>query len=137
MKKMWTDEKVRPITIIKLAGLLIITVSIIAFFWGRFMELMGYLESKNIWDIIIYFLLSTLISFPISQFVEKLPLSLYKNNPNITLKMARFIFVILDFFAMQIGLLLIDIIMSTISTHIIFNIQMAFVFSLLYINDIE
>lgn len=137
MKKMWTDENVGPITIIKLAVLLFAVVSFIAAFFGSFMEIMGYLESDSIWDIIWFFLIATLISYPISILAEKWPLFLYEKNPRVSLKMARCIFVIMDAFAMLIGLILLDILMSTFSATLILLFPMALVFALLYKNDIE
>ena len=92
---------------------ILIIVSVIAIFAGAIMHFFGF-RYDSVWDIIIFFLISTIISLPINFIAEGLPKALLKLK-KVNLYCARIIFVLLDTIATAIGMTIVDYCMPNVS----------------------
>lgn len=91
----------------------LIILSIIAIFGGAVMQLFGF-EYKSIGSIIIFFVISTILSLPISILAKAFPKALLELN-RLNLLSARVLYVILDTIATAIGMLIVDYFMKGVS----------------------
>ena len=114
---------------------ILIIVSVIAIFAGAIMQFFGF-RYNSVWDIILFFLISTIISLPINFIAEGLPKALLKLK-KINLYSARIIFVLLDTIATAIGMAIVDQCMLNVSATDISILAIAFILAILSIKDIK
>ena len=114
---------------------ILIIVSVIAIFAGVIMHFFGF-RYNSVWDIIIFFLISTIISLPINFIAEGLPKALLKLK-KLNLYSARIIFVLLDTIATAIGMTIVDHCMPNVSATDTSIFVIAFILAILSIKDIK
>ena len=114
---------------------ILIIVSVIAIFAGAIMHFFGF-RYDSVWDIIIFFLISTIISLPINFIAEGLPKALLKLK-KVNLYSARIIFVLLDTIATAIGMTIVDYCMPNVSATDSSILVIAFILAILSIKDIK
>ena len=114
---------------------ILIIVSVIAIFAGAIMHFFGF-RYDSVWDIIIFFLISTIISLPINFIAEGLPKALLKLK-KVNLYCARIIFVLLDTIATAIGMTIVDHYMPNVSATDSSILVIAFILAILSIKDIK
>ena len=114
---------------------ILIIVSVIAIFAGAIMHFFGF-RYDSVWDIIIFFLISTIISLPINFIAEGLPKALLKLK-KVNLYCARIIFVLLDTIATAIGMTIVDYCMPNVSATDSSILVIAFILAILSIKDIK
>lgn len=114
---------------------ILIIVSVIAIFVGAIMHFFGF-RYDSVWDIIIFFLISTIISLPINFIAEGLPKALLKLK-KVNLYCARIIFVLLDTIATAIGMTIVDYCMPNVSATDSSILVIAFILAILSIKDIK
>ena len=114
---------------------ILIIVSVIAIFAGAIMHFFGF-RYDSVWDIIIFFLISTIISLPINFIAEGLPKALLKLK-KVNLYCARIIFVLLDTIATAIGMTIVDHCMPNVSATDSSILVIAFILAILSIKDIK
>ena len=114
---------------------ILIIVSVIAIFAGGIMHFFGF-RYDSVWDIIIFFLISTIISLPINFIAEGLPKALLKLK-KVNLYCARIIFVLLDTIATAIGMTIVDYCMPNVSATDSSILVIAFILAILSIKDIK
>ena len=113
---------------------ILIIVSVIAIFAGAIMQFFGF-RYNSVWDIILFFLISTIISLPINFIAEGLPKALLKLK-KVNLYCARIIFVLLDTIATAIGMTIVDYCMPNVSATDSSILVIAFILAILSIKDI-
>lgn len=114
---------------------ILIIVSVIVIFAGAIMHFFGF-RYDSVWDIIIFFLISTIISLPINFIAEGLPKALLKLK-KVNLYCARIIFVLLDTIATAIGMTIVDYCMPNVSATDSSILVIAFILAILSIKDIK
>mgnify|MGYP005763334071 FL=1 len=114
---------------------ILIIVSVIAIFAGAIMQFFGF-RYNSVWDIILFFLISTIISLPINFIAEGLPKALLKLK-KLNLYSARIIFVLLDTIATAIGMTIVDHYMPNVSATDSSILVIAFILAILSIKDIK
>ena len=114
---------------------ILIIVSVIAIFAGAIMHFFGF-RYDSVWDIILFFLISTIISLPINFIAEGLPKALLKLK-KVNLYCARIIFVLLDTIATAIGMTIVDYCMTNVSATDSSILVIAFILAILSIKDIK
>lgn len=114
---------------------ILIIVSVIAIFAGAIMQFFGF-RYNSVWDIILFFLISTIISLPINFIAEGLPKALLKLK-KVNLYCARIIFVLLDTIATAIGMTIVDYCMPNVSATDSSILVIAFILAILSIKDIK
>ena len=114
---------------------ILIIVSVIAIFAGAIMQFFGF-RYNSVWDIILFFLISTIISLPINFIAEGLPKALLKLK-KLNLYSARIIFGLLDTIATAIGMTIVDHYMPNVSATDSSILVIAFILAILSIKDIK
>ena len=114
---------------------ILIIVSVIAIFAGAIMHFFGF-RYDSVWDIILFFLISTIISLPINFIAEALPKALLKLK-KLNLYSARIIFVLLDTIATAIGMTIVDHFMPNVSATDSSILVIAIILAILSIKDIK
>lgn len=111
------------------------TISVLGLFGGAIMTLFGF-EYTSVWMVILFFIIASVISYPISLFAEALPNVLYIKFGKLTLLQARILFLILDTVSTAIGLMIVDLFMKSVSAPDIAILIVSFIFSLMGVKDI-
>ena len=114
---------------------ILIIVSVIAIFAGAIMQFFGF-RYNSVCDIILFFLISTIISLPINFIAEGLPKALLKLK-KLNLYSARIIFVLLDTIATAIGMTIVYQCMPNVSATDISILVISFILAILSIKDIK
>ena len=114
---------------------ILIIVSVIAIFAGAIMQFFGF-RYNSVWDIILFFLISTIISLPINFIAEGLPKALLKLK-KLNLYSARIIFVLLDTIATAIGRTIVNQCVPKVSATDISILAISFILAILSIKDIK
>lgn len=135
MKQFLNKNHEKIITLLLFAILFIGFVAVIAIFGGAVMKIFGF-KYKSIGSIILFFLIATIISFPISLIAETLPkvlLSLGKSSK----ESAILLYIILDTIVTFLGLSTVDYFMESVSASDISIVIVALLLSLTGIKDID
>ena len=121
-------------------GILIIiilgVVSVFAIFGGFIMQFFGF-EYESVGSIIWFFLLASILSYPISLVAEALPMVLLNEFHRGTVGQARFLYLFMDTIATAIGLTVIDMFVDSVSASEIAVFVISFLFALPGIKDIK
>lgn len=134
MKNLWKTYGTKIIALLILATIVIGVVSVIAIFAGFIMRFFGF-EYESIGSIIGFFLLATILSYPIGLFAKALPNVLLNEFHKITLGQARVLFVLFDTIATAIGLTTVDMLMESISATDTAIFVVSFLLALFSVKD--
>lgn len=113
----------------------LIVISIIAIFSGTVMKIFGF-EYKTVGSIIIFFIISTLISLPINLLAKALPKALLEMN-HLNVLSARTLFIVLDTIATAIGMMIVDYFMKNVAATNLSIIIIALILAIPSAKDIE
>lgn len=123
------------IAIMILAAVILGAISALGLFGGAIMTLFGF-QYTSVWMVILFFIIASLISYPISLFAEALPNVLYIEFRKLTLLQARILFLVLDTVSTAAGMVLVDLFMKSVSAPDVAILSVSFVFALMGVKDI-
>lgn len=135
MKQFWNRNHEKIITLLLFSILFIGLVAVIALLGGAVMKMFGF-EYKSVGSIILFFLIATVISFPISLIAETLPKVLLAFG-KLSKELAILLYIILDTIVTFLGLSTVDYFMESISASDISIVIVALLLSLIGIKDID
>lgn len=127
---------VSAIGVALICGVVIAIVSAIGIFSGAIMLQFGF-KYDSIWSIVKFFIIATIISFPISIIAEKIPQVLYQYFGKLTLFQARILYITLDTLATAIGLFIVDEFMDSIKAPLLGIFVASVVLAVLSVSTIE
>ena len=128
MKKFWIDNKEKIITSIICGTIFIGMLSIIALVSGTVMKLFGF-QYESIGSIILFFIIATIMSFPLNLIAGALPKALYELE-RISKLDALILYLTLDTIATSFGLKIVDYYMSSVSATTISIVVISFLLAL-------
>ena len=128
MKKFWIDNKEKIITSIICGTIFIGMLSIIALVSGTVMKLFGF-QYESIGSIILFFIIATIMSFPLNLIAGALPKALYELE-RISKLDALILYLTLDTIATSFGLKIVDYFMSSVSATTISIVVISFLLAL-------
>lgn len=135
MKQIWKKYQEKIITFFLFVALFIGAVSVIALFGGSIMKIFGF-QYKSVGNIILFFILATIVSYPISLIAGTLPKILLSFG-RLSKQTAILFYVILDTIATSFGLSVVDYFMETVSATDHSIIIVSFLLALPGIKDID
>ena len=135
MKKFWINNKDKIITFIICGTIFIGMLSIIALVSGTIMKLLGF-QYESIGSIILFFIIATIMSFPLNLIAGALPKALYKLE-RISKTYALILYLALDTIATSFGLKIVDYYMSSVSATTISIVVISFLLALPGSDDFE
>ena len=115
MKEFFEKHKEKIITLLLCGVLLIILLSVLALISGSIMILFGF-EYRSIGSIILFFIIATIISYPLGLIAGAFPKALLSLD-KVSMPTAITLYLILDTFATFWGLRITDYCMQTISAE--------------------
>lgn len=128
MKKFWIDNKDKIITFIICGTIFIGMLSIIALVSGTVMKLFGF-QYESIGSIILFFIIATIMSFPLNLIAGALPKALYELE-RISKLDALILYLTLDTIATSFGLKIVDYYMSSVSATTLSIVVISFLLAL-------
>ncbi|WP_302971714.1 regulatory YrvL family protein [Coprobacillus cateniformis] len=128
MKKFWIDNKDKIITFIICGTIFIEMLSIIALVSGTVMKLFGF-QYESIGSIILFFIIATIMSFPLNLIAGALPKALYELE-RISKLDALILYLTLDTIATSFGLKIVDYYMSSVSATTLSIVVISFLLAL-------
>ena len=128
MKKFLNDNKEKIITFIICGTIFIIALSIIAVISGSIMRLFGF-QYESVGSIVLFFIIATLISFPLNLIAGALPKALYELE-KINKKSALILYLALDTAATSLGLKVVDYCLPSVSATTISIVIISFLLAL-------
>lgn len=128
MKKFWIDNKDKIITFIICGTVFIGMLSIIALVSGTVMKLFGF-QYESISSIILFFIIATIMSFPLNLIAGALPKALYELE-RISKLDALILYLTFDTIATSFGLKIVDYYMSSVSATTISIVVISFLLAL-------
>ena len=128
MKKFWINNKDKIITFIICGTIFIGMLSIIALVSGTIMKLLGF-QYESIGSIILFFIIATIMSFPLNLIAGALPKALYELE-RISKLDALILYLTLDTIATSFGLKIVDYYMSSVSATTISIVVISFLLAL-------
>ena len=128
MKKFWIDNKDKIITFIICGTVFIGMLSIIALVSGTVMKLFGF-QYESIGSIILFFIIATIMSFPLNLIAGALPKALYELE-RISKLDALILYLTFDTIATSFGLKIVDYYMSSVSATTISIVVISFLLAL-------
>lgn len=128
MNKFWKIYKDKIITFSICATIFIGVLSIIALISSQVMRLFGF-TYESVGSIILFFLIATLISFPLNLIAGALPKALYSLQ-RINKINALILYLALDTVATSLGLMIVDYYMSSVSASTISIIIISFLLAI-------
>ncbi len=135
MKDIWNKYHENIIILLLLGILFIGVVSIIALVSGAVMKLFGF-EYKSIGSIILFFIVATVISYPLSMIASTLPKVLLSFG-RLSRKTAMILYLVLDTIATAFGLNIVDYFMKAVSATDSSIIVVSILLALFGINGID
>ena len=129
------NNKEKLITFIVLGTIFVAVLSVIALLSGVVMRLFGF-RYQSIWSIILFFIIATVVSYPINLIAGGLPKALYKLK-RISKNIAIILYLALDTIATCFGLLIVDYCMSTIAASDLSKLVISFILALPGIDDFK
>ena len=128
LKKFWIDNKDKIITFIICGTIFIEMLSIIALVSGTTMKLFGF-QYESIGSIILFFIIATIMSFPLNLVAGALPKALYELE-RISKLDALILYLTLDTIATSFGLKIVDYYMSSVSATTLSIVVISFLLAL-------
>lgn len=116
-------------------GIIVTIVSVIAIFGGALMKLFGF-TYQSVGSIILFFVISGILEFPIELFVKAIPRVLFLHFNKINEIEAKIMFVTLDTLLSVVMFSTVDYFMKSVSATHISVFIVSFVMSLLCMNDV-
>ena len=135
MKKFWSDNKEKIITFTICGAIFIGMLSMIAFVSGSIMRLFGF-QYESIGSIILFFIIATIMSFPLNLIAGGLPKALFELE-RISKRDALILYLTLDTIATSLGLGIVDYYMSSVSATTISIVVISFLLALPGKNDFK
>ena len=129
------NNKEKLITFIVCGNIFVAVLSVIALLSGVVMRLFGF-RYQSIWSIILFFIIATVVSYPINLIAGGLPKALYKLK-RISKNIAIILYLALDTIATCFGLLIVDYCMSTIAASDLSKLVISFILVLPGIDDFK
>ena len=129
------NNKEKLITFIVWGTIFVAVLSVIALLSGVVMRLFGF-RYQSIWSIILFFIIATVVSYPINLIAGGLPKALYKLK-RISKNIAIILYLALDTIATCFGLLIVDYCMSTIAASDLSKLVISFILVLPGIDDFK
>ncbi len=129
------NNKEKLITFIVCGTIFVAVLSVIALLSGVVMRLFGF-RYQSIWSIILFFIIATVVSYPINLIAGGLPKALYKLK-RISKNIAIILYLALDTIATCFGLLIVDYCMSTIAASDLSKLVISFILALPGIDDFK
>ena len=118
-----------------IVGIVVAIVSVVAIFGGALMKLFGF-TYQSIGSIILFFVISGILAFPIELFVMAIPKVLFSHFKKINELEAKIMFVVLDTVLSMIMFSLVDYFMKSVSATPISLFVVSLILSLLCMNDV-
>lgn len=128
-------NKEKLITFIICGTIFIAALSVIALFSGAIMRLFGF-QYHSVGSIILFFVIATIVSYPINLIAGGFPKALYKLKW-ISKKSTIVLYLILDTIATCFGLMIVDYCMSTIFASDLSILVISFILALPGIDDFK
>ena len=122
-------------TFIMCSTIFLVVLSIIALISGSIMKIFGF-QYKSIGNIVLFFIIATIMSFPLNLIAAAFPKALLKLG-KINRQTAFIIYLILDTIATSFGLLVVDYYMSTLSATNISIIIISLLFAFMGKDDFK
>ena len=135
MKDFFEKYKEKIITLLLCGVLFIIVLSVLALISGAIMKVFGF-EYRSIGSIILFFIIATIISYPLGLIAGAFPKALLSLD-KVSIHTAMALYLILDTFATFWGLRITDYCMRTISAEDISIFVISLIFALLGVSDIK
>lgn len=135
LKEFFEKHKEKIITLLLCGVLFIIVLSVLALISGAIMKVFG-LEYRSIGSIILFFIIATIISYPLGLIAGAFPKALLSLD-KVSIHTAMALYLILDTFATFWGLRITDYCMQTISAEDISIFVISLIFALLGVSDIK
>lgn len=129
------NNKEKLITFIVCGTIFVAVLSVIALLSGVIMRLFGF-RYQSIWSIILFFIIATVVSYPINLIAGGLPKALYKLK-RISKNIAIILYLALDTIATCFGLMIVDYCMSTIFASDLSKLVISFILALPGIDDFK
>lgn len=129
------NNKEKLITFIVCGTIFVAVLSVIELLSGVVMRLFGF-RYQSIWSIILFFIIATVVSYPINLIAGGLPKTLYKLK-RISKNIAIILYLALDTIATCFGLLIVDYCMSTIAASDLSILVISFILALPGIEDFK
>ena len=117
-----------------IVGIIVAIVLVIAIFGGTLMKLFGF-TYQSVGSIILFFVISGILAFPIELFVKAIPKVLFLHFKKINELEAKIMFVVLDTLLSMVMFSTVDYFMKSVSATPISLFIVSFVMSLLCMND--
>ena len=118
-----------------IVGIIVALVSVIAIFGGALMKLFGF-TYQSVGSIILFFVVSGILGFPIELFVKAIPKVLFSHFKKINELEAKIMFVVLDTLLSMVMFSTVDYFMKSVSATPISLFIVSLVMSLLCMNDV-
>ena len=118
-----------------MVGIIVAIVSVVAIFGGALMKMFGF-TYQSVGSIIMFFVISGILAFPLELFVKAVPKVLFSHFKKINEFEAKIMFVVLDTILAMIMFLLVDYFMQSVSATPISLFVVSLVMSLLCMNDV-
>ena len=118
-----------------IVGIIVAIISLIAIFGGALMKIFGF-TYQSIGSIILFFVLTGILAFPIELFVKAIPQVLFLHFKKISAFEAKVIFVVLDTSVSMIMMSAVDYFMKSVSATLASLFIVSVVMALLYMNDV-
>ena len=118
-----------------IVGIIAAILSLIALFGGALMKVFGF-TYQSIGSIILFFVISGVLAFPIELFVKAIPKVLFSHFKKINELEAKIMFVVLDTLLSMVMFSTVDYFMKSVSATPISLFVVSFVMSLLCMNDV-
>ena len=125
----------KSIGFLVIVGIIVAIVSVIAIFGGALMKLFGF-TYQSVGSIILFFVVSSILVFPIELFVKAIPKALFLHFKKTNELEAKIMFVILDTLLSMVMFSTVDYFMKSVSATPISLFMASFIMSLLCMNDV-
>ena len=122
-------------TFIMCSTIFLVVLSIIALISGSIMKIFGF-QYKSIGNIVLFFIIATIMSFPLNLIAGAFPKALLKLG-KINRQTTFIIYLILDTIATSFGLLVVDYYMPTLSATNISIIIISLLFAFMGKDDFK
>lgn len=118
-----------------IVGIIVAVVAVIAIFGGALMKVFGF-SYQSVGSIILFFVISGILAFPIEVFVKAIPKVLFSHFKKITATEAKVIFVILDTMLSMLMMSLVDNFMESVSATSVSLFVVSLIMALFCMNDV-
>lgn len=129
------DDLGRLIGFLIIVGIIVAIVSLLAIFGGALMKIFGF-TYQSISSIILFFVVSGMLAFPIELFVKAIPKVLFSHFKKINAFEAKVIFIVLDTSLSMMMMSLVDYYMKSVSATSVSLFVVSLIMALLCMNDV-